>query len=162
MYIQTQNRSYVRRHVRALVAASFLSSLFMLLVIGPSWAIEAIKIDPSPAALSAAETSPLTSTEPSVTDDPCRSLLNDIKHSSPASVTNGRRHEAGQAAAVGLILGFRFALGPKEVSGSNRSSVGLNVWRPQDTGLQALAVSDYRRCKNEHALSALRELRWSR
>jgi len=76
----------------------------------------------------------------------------------------GRASEGqAQAAALGLVLGVRFALGPKEVIRSNRSRVEIRQPFSTTEDTYALAIADYRRCKNEQALRALNdEWRWSR
>ena len=74
------------------------------------------------------------------------------------------RRAAGQAAAISLVFGVRFALGPKEVRRSKSDkSVQFEVWKAEDhSGAQALAVADYRRCKNREALQAISDFRWER
>ena len=72
------------------------------------------------------------------------------------------RPSAGKAAAVGLVLGVRFALGPKTITKSRRPA--LDVWEPGGAGQsgRARAIAEYRRCKNEQALDAIRDWRWER
>lgn len=70
------------------------------------------------------------------------------------------RQSAGSAAAVGLVFGVRFALGPAEVHKKRRtapSAAAFRVWETRDsTGSgQALAIADYRACRNEQTLRAL-------
>jgi hypothetical protein len=100
--------------------------------------------------------------------DPCLPLLKTVRHISPVSDAMDRsRRSAGAAATLGLVVGLRFALGPKEVlkNGRKRPSARFDLWQhePNNTGsLEALAVSEYRRCKNEEALKALSSFRWER
>lgn len=71
------------------------------------------------------------------------------------------RQSAGSAAAVGLVFGVRFALGPSELNKSRRrvpeQAAAFRVWEPREStgGAQALAVADYRACRNEQTLRAL-------
>lgn len=76
------------------------------------------------------------------------------------------RRSAGSAAAVGLVFGLRFALGPVEnrKPGGSRNAPRLDIWQPGvQADPQALAIADYRRCKNDEALKMLNEeWRWNR
>lgn len=71
------------------------------------------------------------------------------------------RQSAGSAAAVGLVFGVRFALGPSEVNKAQRrvpeQAAAFRVWEPREStgSAQALAIADYRACRNEQALRAL-------
>jgi hypothetical protein len=155
--------SYSRRRFCALMVSSLFAGCLLFTASCPSWAIEAVALDHSSAALSAVETSPLTSNTVHA-GDPCRSLLGaSARQASPVSAMDHDRQSAGTAAAVGLVLGIHFALGPKEVTGPRRSSVSVGLLQARDTGgMQALAISQYRRCRNEQALQSLKDLRWSR
>jgi len=99
-------------------------------------------------------------------DDSCQPLLKAVRnYTPPPSATDRDRRNAGSAAALGLVFGLRFALGPTETSRSRRptSAARLDVWQPRDDGsIQAMAVADYRRCKNDQALKALSDWRWKR
>jgi hypothetical protein len=90
--------------------------------------------------------------------DTCLPLLN-VRHTSPVSAMDPTRRPAGhKAAAVGFVLGFRIALGPTEVTGSNRVSVGPEIITQRNNGsMHALAVADYRRCKNKQSLQRLQD-----
>jgi hypothetical protein len=109
-----------------------------------------------------------TPTSRSVADS-CLPLLKTVRQESPLSAMDRYRsaNPASQAAALSLALGVRFALGPKETLKHGhrpRASIGLNVI-PSGNGHapQALAVAEYRRCKNETALRAMsEEWRWQR
>ena len=74
------------------------------------------------------------------------------------------QRSAGAATAVGLMLGVSFALGPKEVNSKKRQKAPrFELRQPHNTnGYKAMAVADYRRCKNEQALGAIQDWRWSR
>ena len=98
-------------------------------------------------------------------DSKCLALLKNIQHNGYSSQSVDRdRRAAGQAAAISLVFGVRFALGPKEVRRSKSDkSVQFEVWKAEDhSGAQALAVADYRRCKNREALQAISDFRWER
>lgn len=104
--------------------------------------------------------------------DKCLSLLKTVNHvNGPVAAMPDRTRDAGHAAALGLIFGVKFALGPKESAQNKRSGrrspkARFSVWQVDDqheTGsYKALAVSDYRRCRNEEALNFLSDWRWSR
>lgn len=105
------------------------------------------------------------SPQPSMVD-PCLPLLKKIRHTtSPSAMDRTRRSADKKAAMLGLVLGLRVALGPKEVlRNEKRVSVGPQFLQNDDMrDSYALAVSDYRRCKNEQALKALNDnWRWRR
>lgn len=97
--------------------------------------------------------------------DSCLALLKSVRYVPTSQMDRNNRHHAGTAAALGLVFGVRFALGPKETNkpGKRKSNARFDIWQPQnDNGRQALAVADYRRCKNEQALQAISDWRWKR
>ena len=97
--------------------------------------------------------------------DSCLSLLKSVRYVTSSSPMDRDRHSAGKAAALGVIFGVRFALGPKEAarSGGRDKAVRFDVWQARQSGnRQAMAVADYRRCKNEEALKAISDWRWKR
>lgn len=113
-----------------------------------------------------------TSPDAGVAADHCLTLLKTVNHvNGPVATVSARNNERASAAALGVVFGVRFALGPKEVlhkKGRRRGapSARVGVWqldeKPDTSGYKALAVSDYRRCKNEEALKFLSDWRWSR
>lgn len=145
---------------------TFLVCVFLLVTGGPAWSFERSKaaqdipIDERAGAL--------TTTLPPVTsgggDDHCQSLLNTARYDVTARGHEMDRSQARQkAAAIGVVLGIKFALGPKEVAKSGRRKARLDVWQPSGgKGAQVLAVSAYRECKKEQALKALNSFRWKR
>ena len=133
---------------------------------GPARSIE---IDQSSPAI-AGENSPLsykTSPHAAISDEKCLSLLKAVRYDNASSAMDRSRHSAGKATALGLVFGVRFALGPKEVMKNTRSgdAVRFGLWEARDKDVnaaQALAISDYRRCKNEQTLRGLSDWRWQR
>ena len=94
--------------------------------------------------------------------DSCLYILRAARdRSEVTSRHNEYRQAAGSAAAIGLVFGVRFALGPSEVTKvrSRRAQpvAAFGVWEPREStnGGQALAIADYRACRNENALRAL-------
>lgn len=89
--------------------------------------------------------------------DTCLSLLNTVRQVTPVSAMDPSRRPAGhKAATVGFVLGLRIALGPTKVTGSDRMSVGPQILDTRDhRSAHALAIADYRACKNQQALHAL-------
>jgi hypothetical protein len=61
------------------------------------------------------------------------------------------------AAALGLVFGVHFALGPKQVTGRGGSRPQFDVWQPSAANSKALAIAAYSRCRREAALRALSE-----
>lgn len=93
-----------------------------------------------------------------VTADQCLPLLKQVRQASdPTPYRN--RLPAGQqavpAVAIGYVLGLRHAPGPKEILKDDISRDSLNDNRPQLEQSHALAISNYRRCRNELELSSL-------
>jgi hypothetical protein len=91
--------------------------------------------------------------------DPCLPLIHARRLSPGASAgSQTSRIHAGKAAvpvALGLFLGARIALGPKEVvKPSNRVQIGPEFRMARiDSNEHALAIAAYRSCKNDHTLS---------
>jgi hypothetical protein len=65
-----------------------------------------------------------------------------------------RDADPAQAAAIGLIFGIHFALGPKQVV-RRGGGPQFDVWEPNAGGSKALAIAAYSRCRREAALQAL-------
>lgn len=152
-----------RKTLPALAAfALFMGACFTT---GPAWSIQ---LDQPSSAIGADDTSmPITSSPAPVkaSEDSCLPLLKSARAFGPAPSAMDRDwRSAKKAAALGVVFGIRFALGPKEVTHSkSRSRVKVGVWQPEDyNGAHALAVADYRRCKNDQALKAISDWRWQR
>ena len=83
---------------------------------------------------------------------------------------NRDRRNAGNKTApgmmVGVLLGVKFALGPKERSSkAQKRAPKLDLWSVHEryqSNRNVLAVSAYRTCKKEQALNALNNFRWQR
>lgn len=157
------------RAARALSA--YLAALVIILSIsaGSAWSFESHDLTTgAPASLNVDDGAmPLVTTSPSPTvADSCLPLLKSIRHISPNSATDWNQRSAGKAAALGLVFGVRFALGPVEKPNStNRTKARFDVWQPEGSyagNRHALAVSAYRQCQKEKALNALGDFRWAR
>jgi len=165
MEYRVLNKIFAGRRNARFLALALCFTLFM--TGGPAWAT---RLDQPPPAIAADGTPlPILSVPapvPTANEDSCAPLLKSVRNfTPPPSATDRDRQHAGQAAAIGLVFGLRIALGPKETARSGRkdSSVRLDVWQPRDdNSMQAMAVSDYRRCKNDQALKALSDWRWKR
>jgi hypothetical protein len=101
-------------------------------------------------------------TPPATEPDPCLPLLGSgtlsSRFASPGRIS---RSEAGKTAApvaLGLVLGVRIALGPKEfVSATQPAQQNPDVRTGNRNGAdQALAIAAYRSCKNNLALNQAR------
>ena len=153
-------------HVRFLI---YMSAIVLIIGIfsmfcGPAWSIE---LDHSSATIDIADNHTSFSSKSNIKTDSCLPLLKAVSYEGvSSSALNKNQRSAGRAAAIGLVFGVHFALGPKEVTKTNRrknGAVRFGVWQTKETGgAKALAVSEYRRCKNEKALSAISDWRWSR
>ncbi len=133
---------------------------------GPAQALEAQTV-PDGIDREAASLPLSTEDQPPVyeSQDSCLAMLKAVRASAPPSAMDQHRRHAGQAAALGLVFGVRFALGPKEPvrRSARQSGARLDVWQTEDvSGRHALAIADYRRCQNEKALEALSHWRWKR
>ncbi len=154
----------VRRGLRVCLALTLTGIL--TISSGPARSIE---IDQSSPAV-AGKNSPLsykTSPRAAISDEKCLSLLKTVHYDNSSSAMDRGRHSAGKATALGLVFGVRFALGPKEVMKNTRSgdAVKFELWEARNTdtnAAQALAIADYRRCKNEQTLRSLSDWRWQR
>jgi len=134
----------------------------MLVSYSPAWSFE--QIMPGMIKDGADQALPLIvmPSPPASSQDHCLSLLPSARfdggpgQGQAMAMDRDQRAVAGQAAALGLVVGVRFALGPKQVHRPGRNGrVQFGAWEPSNNGAQALAVSAYRRCKNEQAINAL-------
>lgn len=152
-------------YIPGVMFASFL--IIFCLFAGPAWSFETsqggYEVRVSERDVQALTSSPSNASSPDVVDS-CLPLLKSIHRISPSSAMDRNQRSAGKVAALGLVLGVRFALTPPQ---KTRSAVKprLDVW--QLNGVQAgnrsaLAVSAYRQCQKEQALQALNEFRWAR
>ena len=141
--------------------ASFV--LILCVVAHPAWSFESVDYSAQPHAQQQA----LTSTHPSspTVVDLCLPLLKSIHHTSSTSSMDRNQRSAGKAAAVGLVLGVRFALSPPKKVKSYADRPRLDLWQPAGVSAgdrSALAVTAYRQCQKEQALKAISEFRWAR
>lgn len=100
-----------------------------------------------------------TSSSPSAQADSCLPLLKQVRLSPDGSDLGQSQRSAGTTKAsmpvtLGFLIGVRVALGPKEVVKKNqRVQIGPEILQRYDTGESyALAIADYRRCKDDIAL----------
>lgn len=140
----------------------------VLLTVNRAWAFEALSSADSET--NGAVTTPLqwttSSPRPATVDDQCLQLLKSNHIDSNASAMDQDRHNAGQSAGFGFVLGIRFALDSDTNNKTKKrsNSSHLDIWQPGVTGdPHALAVAEYNRCKSDAALKALNDdWRWSR
>lgn len=160
-----QPRLAGRRKTLLTAPALLLLVTCFLVINGPAWPVE---LDHPSSVINTGDTTlPIISSPDPVqaTTDSCLPLLKSVRYEAPPSAMDRDRYNTGKAAALGVIFGVRFALGPKEVarSGARDKAVAFDIWQPrEDSGIQAMAVADYRRCKNEEALRAISDWRWAR
>ncbi len=121
-------------------------------------------IDGADMALSSSRDTPSPS---SATADKCLPLLKSIRQTTSISAMDRNQRAAGKAAALGLVLGVRFALSPSPKARSAKPRV--DFWQPNFSTAgdqRALAIAEYRACQKDQALKssldALEEFRWER
>ncbi|MBL4803738.1 MAG: hypothetical protein JKY71_02645 [Alphaproteobacteria bacterium] len=145
----------------AYVPGVILGSLVLVLClfVGPAWSFETINVNEHPAIQPADTPTP----SPAVADA-CLPLLDTSSQSPQPSAMDRNQRSAGKAAALGLVLGVRFALSPPNKAGLNAQKPRLDVWHPAEASndRSALAVTAYRQCQKEQALKALGDFRWVR
>ena len=115
--------------------AALACAVLALLAAGPAWSVDrAATVPPPPATIA-----------PAQAGDACRVLLNPSPASSGPALRE--REIAVPAAILGLIVGARYATGPRE------------TWARADAVLaapeKAQAVAAYRRCRAEALLTEL-------
>src|SRR5687768_6059378 len=117
MFNRNTHISARRPATLAFAALVLLSTAF--LTGGPA---SATRLDQPPSAIGADGTPlPILSVPNPVpaNEDSCSPLLKSVRNfTPPSSATDRDRRSAGQAAAIGLVFGLRFALGPKETARS--------------------------------------------
>ena len=102
-----------------------------------------------------------SNTSPPVQTDQCLPLLKSV-HLSSNSVTGPNQRPAGTAAALGLLMGMRYALSPAPQVKilQPQATTQLAELSPQSSSdndvRSALAVSAYRQCQKEMALQNLK------
>lgn len=141
--------------------ASFV--ILLCLVAGPAWSFEIVD-GPSSGDVQNEFTQPhpTTTSSPTVAD-PCLPLLKSIRQTSPMSAMDRNQRSAGKAAAVGLVLGVRFALSPPTKTNPNARKPRVDLWQTASANdRSALAVTAYRSCQKDQALKALSDFRWAR
>lgn len=87
-----------------------------------------------------------------VVADACLSLLQGAKQASQKQATTPVQPVAGQAAALSLIFGVRYALGPVETP---RAAVTEQTPAVHVDGQRAAAIAQYRRCRSDQSLATL-------
>ena len=94
--------------------------------------------------------------------DPCAALLNETRQLSDAApLQDAVLHvDASPAAALSLMLGVRYALGPTESAGGATRALHYGAesgaaLHPDLSGQRARAVAEYRACRNDLLLKAL-------
>lgn len=131
---------------------------FSIVSASPLHAIETIKASALKLDLEQGRNT-FSQSSPSATADSCLPLLRQVRLSPSGSVNNGQsQRSAGTKASMpvtlGFLIGVRVALGPKEVvKPGRRVQIGPELVQRYDTGESyALAIAEYRRCKNAKAL----------
>lgn len=133
---------------------------------GSAWSFDQIQADDAHENIKSTKNFS-NSSSPGIVDG-CLPLLKSIRQPHTSTAMNPNQRSAGQAAALGLVFGFRFALEPTSRK-SKSPKPRLDVWEHHGEiagNAHALAVADYRRCQKEKALKssiqALQDFRWAR
>jgi hypothetical protein len=144
---------------RLLFAAAFLVLAFSA---GSAWSHESSSSGKISAG--AASVSSLPQVSLSVTDK-CLPLLKSVRPPiSPDNVTDKTQRPAGKLAALGLVFGIRFALGPVEAPQNAKRSAHtpalVDFRQPSGdiNGRNALATAAYRHCRKTEALLGVQAL----
>lgn len=152
------NNNLFKRPARRLSLAVAGVFLFSIVSASPLHAIgtinaSALKLDLESQSRSFSKSSPLAGA------DSCLPLLRQVRLSPSGSVNIGQNQrpagpKASMPMTLGFLIGVRVALGPKEVvKPGRRVQIGPELLQRYDTGESyALAVANYRRCKNDMAL----------
>lgn len=93
---------------------------------------------------------------PSAAMDVCDSLLHKTSHAPSASVSVRNQRTAGKVAALGMLLGARFALEPDSTDSQDEVSARINdVDSPSahKSARSAQAIASYRQCLKAQALN---------
>lgn len=152
--------SGTKKHVVLLILVTLFLAIFIVLATpARSFTTQSVAVDP---VRQAATDQQLKS------HDACAALLNDgvLKQGtrSPAPHPAVLREEASPAAALSLLLGVRYAVGPTEaptptaLNGQRGLHYGAEsgaALHPDLSGQRALAVAQYRSCRNAQLLRAL-------
>ena len=95
--------------------------------------------------------------------DMCKSLLKSNHHISPNSATVRNQRTAGKVTALGMLLGARFALDPKNnnthKSQPIRQHVRIKDGKILGNDRSAQAIAAYRRCQKEYVLSQVASMK---
>ncbi len=144
-------------YVPGIILGSFV--VVLCLFAGPAWSFETINMNEHSAAQSVDAPTP----SPSVADA-CLPLLDTLRQSPQPTAMDRNQRSAGKAAALGLVLGVRFALSPPNKAGLAPQKPSVDVWHPAEASndRSALAVTAYRQCQKEQALKAMEDFRWVR
>lgn len=141
-----------RRVVRApdtfstVLCSACLLWVCMTLLTAPAQALERVVPD-NPSAVASTD----GKTASAYPDDSCLALLKTNYSREETSPAYAPEPTAGKTAVIGFVFGLRFALGPSQTTKGGRTSVAF--WHPGNSGnSQAMAIADYRRCRNEAAL----------
>ena len=169
MGVTFQNTNSQERGLNNKIVLFPIATAFFIMVLamgaGSAWSLE--RLDPSNSVENAQNIETFSSSSSSDMVDKCLPLLKSIRHASAPSAMDRNQRTAGQAAALGLVFGFRFALEPSPKSKSPKPR--LDVWQ-HHSGIagdrHALAIAEYRRCQKENALNssiqAIQSFRWAR
>ncbi len=136
--------------------AGILPALALLTIcsIGSAWAYENHNA-PKNYEITYNTLSHKNSPSSSVTDL-CKPLLKSNQHASSQSVTVRNRRTVGKVAALGLILGVRFALEPKSNDNINTARPGNttkgHIIEARNSNRSALTIAAYRQCQKENIL----------
>lgn len=145
---QKNKKAHVKRfsHKKILVlpvsAAVFVSTL--ALCGGNAWSLNV-------PATAQKQTQTLYSSSPAMADA-CLPLLKSIRHTSAGIAMDRNQRSAGQAAALGLVFGVRFALGPSPEPLSPELNPEAISSDAADTNRTTFAIANYRQCQKDQLL----------
>jgi hypothetical protein len=136
------------------IAVTFAALVFLALVLTPAKAAQAFETS-SPTNTEAGAIVPFSVKLPLPTADGCLPLLHKSTGENPAYAMDQTRRSQGESGAVSVVVGLRFALGPEPKRRPSQhaapaEAMAFGAWTVRDDGVgnsQALAMSEYRRCR---------------
>lgn len=161
-----QNKSCAACKILPLTVAIFI--IVLSISAGNAWSFDrsaaSLNLDNPDAVIDFSRDEPSSST---MAEEQCLPHLQSIRQATSVSAMDRNQRAAGKAAALGLVLGVRFALSP--TPNKTPAKAHVDVWQPSYNSAnaqRAIAIADYRACLKEHALKssmdAIGEFRWTR
>lgn len=138
-----------RKHSVLLLSMTTVVALFLIL----SAPARSFSLEAKPGSVSVSLRTPV-----SRNNDVCLAQLQTAREQADRqNAVYVVQQDAGHAAALSLMLGVRYAVGPMELNTRTpiASSTLPAAYNPALSGQHAVAVAQYRHCRNQQALKSL-------